>query len=475
MAPSRTRRPFRVALLTAATLAGMGSAAANPPPAGGEWAAFQAYKQQTQSEFEQYRRAYLDAFDAYRDEVLGQWDEAPLGDAHTLVQYSEDQHRRTEVDYQSGTVTISVLHDPGQAPDPKAIQDALVALAQSDTAEARAQDPIHAKLAAPPTQLPVLNAPQPLVPELAPVVVDSGQAAEARVEALIAQAEVTTRPRDYSAERLAKLQAELARQQQAALRELERQQELAALAEASEPEQAQPAPVPEAQAQALQSQEREREAKLAARYAERQADPTAKQITTYRIQLPSHGQQQRARPFLDQAHAQAQQWQVEPELVLAIMQAESSFNPLARSHIPAFGLMQIVPASAGRDVRQTFYQSRQAPTAEELYRPEFNIRFGSAYLNILDKRYLKGVTDPQSRLYCVIAAYNTGAGNVAKAFNSDGSRRLSSALPRINALSPEAVYQHLVEHLPYDETRKYLTKVRNYREGYAALATGQKL
>ncbi|MBY6093667.1 transglycosylase SLT domain-containing protein [Ferrimonas balearica] len=460
--------------ITLALFAGLaGAATANTPAPGSELARFQAYKQQQQSAFEQYRSAYLNAFDAYRKVVLAHWDDAPLSDRHTLVQYSDDKRQRTEVDYQSGTITIAVVHQPDLLPDPAQIQASLARLVQEDVASARAADPIMAELDSAPET--TLAAPQPLVPELSQQLAGPEQDSHARLAQMVAHAEVNTRPRDYSAERLAALQAELKAQEQAALRELERQQALIALAKAEIPEQAEPAPVPASQSAAVVSQSLERQQALTTAYQARAEDPTSKQITTYRIQLPSQSLQKRARPFLPQAQQQSAQFEVELELVLAIMQAESSFNPMARSHIPAFGLMQIVPGSAGRDVREKFENSSQPPSAEELYQPDFNIRFGSAYLNILDQRYLRGIKDPQSRLYCVIAAYNTGAGNVAKAFNADGSRRLKSALPRINAMAPEAVYQHLLEHLPYEETRKYLKKVRGYQEGYAALGDTLRL
>ncbi|MBY6186135.1 transglycosylase SLT domain-containing protein [Marinobacter hydrocarbonoclasticus] len=443
-------------------------------PPGSEWAAFQAYKQQQLSAYEQYRQRYLAAYDAYRKEVLAHWDDAPLGDSHTLVQYSDDKQQRTEVDYQSGTVTISVIHEPDERPTPERIQQALAELAQEEVQDAQTLDPILK--ATTPATAPRSEAPQPLLPELQSRVKGPEAEAQKKLEEMVALARVQTRQRNYTAERLARLEAELKSQERAALRELERQQALVAMAQVASVEQAdEPEPVPEAQQARLMAEGRARQEALQVAYQTRAEDPTSKQITTYRIQLPSKSQQTRARPYLPHAQAQADKWEVELELVLAIMQAESSFNPMARSHIPAFGLMQIVPASAGRDVREKFEQSSTPPTADELYQPDFNIRFGSAYLNILDKRYLKGVSDPQSRLYCVIAAYNTGAGNVAKAFNRDGSRRLKSALPHINAMTPEQVYQHLVDNLPYEETRKYLVKVRGYQESYAALGDGLRL
>ena len=52
---------------------------------------------------------------------------------------------------------------------------------------------------------------------------------------------------------------------------------------------------------------------------------------------------ERARVFVDEAHAAAQAFGVDPLLVLAVMAVESSFDPAARSVAGATGLMQVVP------------------------------------------------------------------------------------------------------------------------------------
>jgi membrane-bound lytic murein transglycosylase C len=59
----------------------------------------------------------------------------------------------------------------------------------------------------------------------------------------------------------------------------------------------------------------------------------------------------------------------------------------------------------------------------------------------------------------MIAAYNTGSGNVAKTFNKDGSRNINRAAKIINELSPKEVYEHLLINLPYDETKDYVKRV----------------
>ena len=72
---------------------------------------------------------------------------------------------------------------------------------------------------------------------------------------------------------------------------------------------------------------------------------------------------------------------------------------------------------------------------------------------------MRKINNPISRRYCAIAAYNTGAGNVAKAFNLNRSTNINKAVALINQLDSEGVYAQLINNLPYDETKKYLQKV----------------
>ena len=106
---------------------------------------------------------------------------------------------------------------------------------------------------------------------------------------------------------------------------------------------------------------------------------------------------------------------------------------------------------------------------ENLFQANKNIEAGAAYLHILYNRYLRKIDNPQSRLYCAIAAYNTDSGNVAKTFNTDGSRNVTKAAKIINTLTPDEVYAKLLSSLPYEETRKYLKKVSSRRTIYEFL------
>lgn len=153
-------------------------------------------------------------------------------------------------------------------------------------------------------------------------------------------------------------------------------------------------------------------------------------------------------------------------LVLAVIETESAFNPQAKSGVPAYGLMQIVPGSAGLDATQALEGKGRVLAPSYLYDSANNIEIGSTYLHILLYRYLRGVEDPLSRLYCSVAAYNTGAGNVSKAFI--GTARIRDAFPVINKLTSQQVYDHLLKELPYEETRRYLERVARRIKKYEA-------
>ncbi len=188
----------------------------------------------------------------------------------------------------------------------------------------------------------------------------------------------------------------------------------------------------------------------------RPAKKAEKKIVRIKFKVPTNAPK-KSQAFLTKAQGVAEKEKIPLTLVMAVMEAESAFNPMAKSHIPAYGLMQIVPKSAGQDATAYLFGKAKILSPSYLYNPDKNIEIGGAYLHILYFRYLKKINNPVSRLYCAIAAYNTGAGNVARAFI--GNTNINKASVKINQLTPQEVYQKLRKDLPHRETQNYIKKV----------------
>ncbi len=100
-------------------------------------------------------------------------------------------------------------------------------------------------------------------------------------------------------------------------------------------------------------------------------------------------------PFGELIHKKALKYDVDPALVAAVVETESSFRTGARSQVGARGLMQLMPRT-GRWMG-----------ARNLDDPEQNVEAGTKYLKYLQKRF-------DGNLGKAIAAYNGGEGNVKR-------------------------------------------------------------
>ena len=185
-------------------------------------------------------------------------------------------------------------------------------------------------------------------------------------------------------------------------------------------------------------------------------DGEKRQVIEVKLELAPDHIRTRAEQYKAEVEKYCRKYNVDPAMAYAVMQTESSFNPKAKSYVPAYGLMQIVPSSAGQDCAQSLKKPFSQPTANYLYEPENNIEMGIHYLYLLDKRYYTGVTNQDSRNLCVIASYNTGAGNVARALRGD--TKISKAIPQINAMSYEELFRYFEKKL-LPETQNYIRKV----------------
>ena len=173
----------------------------------------------------------------------------------------------------------------------------------------------------------------------------------------------------------------------------------------------------------------------------------------------------RAQQYAGLVKRYARRYQLSNSLVFAIIKTESNFNPYATSAVPAYGLMQLVPTTGGRDAYRFVKGKNRTPSRQYLFNARNNIELGTGYLRVINSRYLKNIQHPLSREYCTIAAYNTGSGNVLKAFHRDRTR----AVRMINRMPPAEVYKHLRKKLKYHEARRYLSKVTRAQRQFIAL------
>ena len=101
-------------------------------------------------------------------------------------------------------------------------------------------------------------------------------------------------------------------------------------------------------------------------------------------------------PYSDLIYRAARRHAVNPHVVAAVIEAESDFQPKAKSRAGACGLMQLLPETARR-----FGLMRK----RDLFNPAKNIEAGVRYLGWLTERF-------GGDLARVVAAYNAGEGAV---------------------------------------------------------------
>ena len=173
--------------------------------------------------------------------------------------------------------------------------------------------------------------------------------------------------------------------------------------------------------------------------------------------------------FIVSIEKYSKKYNVDPTLILAIIHTKSGFDPKAISNASGYGLMHIIPTSMGIDASIALYGARRIFKKEDLLNADLNIEIGIVYISLVQQRYLANIKDEKIRELASVAAYNSGAGNVARTFNKDGSRKMSKAAPIINALSYNEFSKRLLEGLPYRETKDFVTRVMRLKKYYEIL------
>jgi soluble lytic murein transglycosylase len=153
-------------------------------------------------------------------------------------------------------------------------------------------------------------------------------------------------------------------------------------------------------------------------------------------------QQRYPMPFRAQLLTQAANNGVEPALLYGLIRQESRFVGDTRSAVGAYGLMQLMPATAKWTAKKVGLAYQHSMLGDR----DVNLQLGSAYLKRL-------IDDFGGSLTMATAAYNAGP-------NRPRRWRESGAM-----LEPAA----WAESIPFNETRDYVKKVLSNSVHYAAL------
>jgi len=135
----------------------------------------------------------------------------------------------------------------------------------------------------------------------------------------------------------------------------------------------------------------------------------------------------------------SRRYNLEQELVLGLIKQESLYDPNAHSWANAYGLMQLMPPTAGDMAKLARMKLRNI---EVLFQPDVNIHLGSLYLKQLNRQF-KGDKE------FMLAAYNAGPHRVKRWRTIPGSDQVDV----------------FIENIEYSETRGY---VRNVMKNYWA-------
>jgi soluble lytic murein transglycosylase len=131
---------------------------------------------------------------------------------------------------------------------------------------------------------------------------------------------------------------------------------------------------------------------------------------------------------------------VDPALVAAVIQQESTFDPSAVSAVGAHGLMQLMPPT-GRALARAAGIKRLA--VSQLHDPALGLKLGTVYLREMIDRF-------GGKIERAVAAYNAGPHRVAV----------------WNQARPGMTAEEFVDSIPFSETRLYVMTVIAAQEQY---------
>lgn len=399
--------------------------------------AFNEYAEQSLQEYLAFEAKLMEEYEAYKKKVMAEWGEDRMVEStkKTWVEYGQDDTSRSIVDFENGKVAVEILSDPSEdAETTKRRLEEAVANLISSRGKALGF-PSSVAEEAPISDKPIMTGQLNL---------KAYQSLERGGNLDLTRRTVTTSRQGSSSASAGMTMADKAKKEA---------QERAARQKA-EKEKA-------AQAKSIQQVIVEKNTPVVSSV---NTSKGTKNVIKIELELIEDHIPKRAEQFKGMIRKFSQKFMVDEPLIFAIMEQESAFNPAAKSHVPAYGLMQLVPKSGGRDAYRFVHKQDVIPTADFLYDPENNIELGTGYLRLLMTTSFAKVTDPKCRMLCAIAAYNTGAGNVSRSIT--GNTNISKAIPQINQMSYDQLFSHLKRNLPHAETQDYIQKVTSKMQKY---------
>ena len=409
--------------------------------------AFQNYKQSVTAQYEAYEQQEKEAYEKFKEEIEQKWDAFKEPESKVYVEYSEDSNTRQSVDFEKGEITIEVIVEEIEPDD-----------------EPKTNSPDNSNVKSNPSNKNSQSKNDS----------DSIDKPKKQISNKIDSDKKKTTSNQNTQKQASPQQKEITKSEDHSEKKIKEKLTDALIGiitkKADDNKPLLENQVENSGGQNITVNNVENEAEDVIEKKEIKAETykskDGKKRTKYTVTIPlkNNHLDERTKRFEKEILKQAERWKLDPAIVFALMETESAFNPKARSHIPAFGLLQLVPKSGARDAYRYVYKEDKLVTGDYLYEPVNNIELGCAYLSKIRYYYFENIKDDELAYMCSIPAYNTGIGNVSKTLC--GKPHTNPAAKVASSMNAQELYNKLTTELEYEEARNYLKKVWKYKEKY---------